>query len=201
MPERYFTTGVVARICQVSPVTIAKWIDDGALPGHTTPGGHRRVAFSDLVAFLEDRGMRVPPELGRPGRVRILIAHRDPAYLNELAGALRGGPVPCDCRVTTSGVDALVTAGEWRPDVILLDLHIADLDGHRACRRLTAIGGDSMGRNHSPCLAVFIPAGAETLPRLARETGARLCVPEALPASRVLDILKLEELVPGASQL
>jgi CheY-like chemotaxis protein len=91
-------------------------------------------------------------------------------------------------------VDALVTAGEWRPDVILLDLHIADLDGLRVCRRLTEIGGEKRTR-----VAVFLPADGVATSGLARGTTDVVCLPDDLPAPRVMDILKQEELVPGAS--
>ena len=59
-------------------MTIAKWIDQGVLPGHTTPGGHRRVKSSDLVRFLNKHGMPVPTGLGG-GEHRVLAVHRDVA--------------------------------------------------------------------------------------------------------------------------
>lgn len=165
--ERYLSTGMVARICQVSPMTIAKWIDEGALPGHTTPGGHRRVASSDLVAFLESRGMQVPPGLrGRPVP-RVLVVHEDASYLERLAEELRAIPGRWEYRGATRGVDALVMIGEWRPDVVLLDLEVPDLDGLRAIRRLTEMNGDYPTR-----VVALVSRGDERLAALALEAGA-----------------------------
>ena len=139
--ERYLSTGKVARICQVSAMTIAKWIDEGALPGHTTPGGHRRVAPSDLVLFLERLGMRVPPTLLQPTRFRILAIDGDPHYLGRLADTLFAAPDRYVYRGTVRGLDALVIVGEWKPQVVLLDLGLPDVDAVQICRRLSAKAG------------------------------------------------------------
>jgi hypothetical protein len=58
----FLGTQRVAQLCQVTPATVAHWIDQGHLKGHRTPTGHRRVALEDLVVFLRDHGMPVPPE-------------------------------------------------------------------------------------------------------------------------------------------
>src|SRR5436190_14303318 len=41
-----------------------------------------------------------------------------------------------DVTHVTSGSEALVTAGEIKPDLILLDLGLPDMDGIEVCRRL-----------------------------------------------------------------
>ncbi len=139
--ERYLRTGKVARICQVSAMTIAKRIDEGTLPGHTTPGGHRRVATSDLVLFLEGRGMRVPASLRQPARVRVLAVDSDPHYLGRLADTLFAAPDRYVYRGTVRGLDALVIVGEWKPQVVLLDLGLPDVDAVQICRRLSDKAG------------------------------------------------------------
>ena len=61
--KRYWGTQRVARVCQVSPATVANWIDQGLLKGHKTPTGRRRVDAEDLTAFLKAHEMALPPEL------------------------------------------------------------------------------------------------------------------------------------------
>jgi len=53
-------------VLQVTPATVASWIDQGHLKGHKTPTGRRRVASADLVEFLTAHGMAVPSELNAP---------------------------------------------------------------------------------------------------------------------------------------
>lgn len=53
MKQHYGTTDI-ARLCNVSPRTVAKWIDNGNLKGTRLAGGrHRRVSRADLITFLQ----------------------------------------------------------------------------------------------------------------------------------------------------
>src|SRR5437762_2265071 len=60
--KRYWGTQRVARVCQVSPATVANWIDQGLLKGHKTPTGRRRVESDDLTPFLRSQETSVPRE-------------------------------------------------------------------------------------------------------------------------------------------
>lgn len=60
---RQYTTHDVARLIQVDPSTVAKWIDADRLVAFRTPGGHRRIRQADLVAFLGKYGIPIPEEL------------------------------------------------------------------------------------------------------------------------------------------
>jgi excisionase family DNA binding protein len=49
-PE-YLTTGVVARHCGVSKVTVLRWIEKGNLTAFRLPGGQNRIHRDDFFAF------------------------------------------------------------------------------------------------------------------------------------------------------
>jgi PAS domain S-box-containing protein len=65
----------------------------------------------------------------------VLIVDDDPATLHELGAAL--SPF-ARVRVALSGMDALelLEAGHETPDLILLDILMADMDGYETCRRI-----------------------------------------------------------------
>jgi excisionase family DNA binding protein len=48
----------VARIFNVSLVTVGKWADAGLLPSFRTPGGQRRFYQADVDAFIANGGGR-----------------------------------------------------------------------------------------------------------------------------------------------
>lgn len=49
-----FTTGQVAKICQVAPRTVSKWFDSGKLNGYRLPGADdRRIPRDELIRFLK----------------------------------------------------------------------------------------------------------------------------------------------------
>lgn len=52
--EEYITSTSAAKLAGVGVSSIKRWADDGKLRAVRTPGGHRRLIKSDLIAFLRD---------------------------------------------------------------------------------------------------------------------------------------------------
>lgn len=135
-PDQLMTSHDVARLLQVDPSSVVKWARDGLLTAFLTPGGHRRFKASDVVVFLRTHKMFVPPELTGAVR-RVLLVDDDPLVAKALERGLKRSP---ELQVSTrsSGVAALVEIGASRPDVLVLDLHLPDLDGLQILERLKA---------------------------------------------------------------
>ncbi len=52
------TTGQAARLCNVAPQTVSKWLDTGLLDGYRIPGGkHRRIPIRSLDQFMRQHGL------------------------------------------------------------------------------------------------------------------------------------------------
>ena len=77
----------------MSESTLKRWVDAGHLPGETTPGSHRKIALSQLVAFLRARGHPVPSleALGLLAERQPAKTKRYPATPEALAGLLVRG--------------------------------------------------------------------------------------------------------------
>ena len=58
--DRLYSPAQLAPILGVSESTLKRWVDAGHLRGVKSPGGHRRIALRDLLAFLRSRGRPVP---------------------------------------------------------------------------------------------------------------------------------------------
>ena len=68
-----YTTGEVARICQVAPRTVSKWFDTGRLKGYRIPGSlDRRIPRDSLVEFMRAHGMPLG-ELSTKATGRVLL--------------------------------------------------------------------------------------------------------------------------------
>ncbi|MBE7193288.1 MAG: helix-turn-helix domain-containing protein [Gordonia polyisoprenivorans] len=52
--EHTLTPSDVAAIFNVKPKTVSRWATAGELPCITTPGGHRRFRYADVVALLNE---------------------------------------------------------------------------------------------------------------------------------------------------
>ncbi len=137
--KRYWGTQRVARVCLVSPATVANWIDQGHLKGHRTPTGRRRVESADLADFLRAHEMSVPPELrsgGEGGTEMAVVVEDDVAYLEALLRSIEKSDLDVEVVEATNGVDALLEIGRVRPGLIVLDYTLPDLNAVQIIERL-----------------------------------------------------------------
>jgi len=139
--KKYWGTQRVARVCQVSPATVAHWIDQGLLKGHKTPTGRRRVEASELVKFLRTREMPVPTDLRDAiGRDVVVVVDDDHAYLQALAKTIEKSDLGVEVVKASNGVDALLEIGRVRPSLIVLDFRLPDLNAVQVIERLLEPG-------------------------------------------------------------
>ncbi len=139
--KRYWGTQRVARVCQVSPATVANWIDQGLLKGHKTPTGRRRVEADDLQAFLRAHDMAVPQDLAHGnGHAMVVVVDDDPGYLKALVLTIERSELDVEVVEAGTGVDALLEIGRVQPTLIVLDYSLPDLNAPEVIRRLLEPG-------------------------------------------------------------
>ena len=158
--KRYWGTQRVARVLQVTPATVASWIDQGHLKGHKTPTGRRRVASVDLAEFLRAHGMAVPSELtSSRERAVVVVVEDDPGYLKALVRMLELEAPEVEVVETSTGVDGLLEIGRVSPDLVVLDYALPDLNAVQVVERLL----DPSKRLTAPVMIVTggLPATAE----------------------------------------
>ena len=137
----FFTTFEISQICGVNPTTVQNWVKSKRLKAFQTPGKHRRVRREDLIEFLRKFDMPVPAELEASGSPKILhnvlIADDDTDVRNVIADALR---MESEINVmeARNGVDALLAIGRSKPDMIILDVRMPNMNGYDVCERLKA---------------------------------------------------------------
>lgn len=184
--KRYWGTQRVARVLQVTPATVASWIDQGHLKGHKTPTGRRRVASADLVEFLRAHGMAVPADLV-PARERavVVVVEDDPSYLHALVRTLQREAPAVDIVTATTGVDGLLEIGRVAPDLVMLDYRLPDLNAVQVVQRLL----DTTKRLTCAVMVVTggMPAAAENE---LREVGVRAIVNKADGMAVVVEAMR-----------
>jgi excisionase family DNA binding protein len=135
LPEKIYTTYQIGKFCQVNIRTVIRWIETGKLKAYSTPGGHRRVKWSDLITFLSQNRMPIPRELEEAKKRKILVVDDDPDFL-EIASKILEQVPDAEVKTTSSGFDAGVLIAEWYPDMILLDFLMPDLNGFEVTRKI-----------------------------------------------------------------
>jgi two-component system, OmpR family, response regulator VicR len=130
--DKFLTTSEVARICGVAHTTVIRWITEGKLKAHETPGGHRRIDQWDMVAFLRQFKIPVPPSLG-DNRFKILEVDDDPKVLSMMRRAFAKHAEEIDFQTAANGMEALVMLGQNHFDLVTLDVVMPDMDGVQVC--------------------------------------------------------------------
>lgn len=126
------TTGEVAKICNVAPRTVSKWFDSGALHGYRIPGSKdRRIPLNQLIRFMKQHGM--PLNGLMTGQTRILIVDDEQDIVDVLEKILEN-EAKYEVEVAKGGFAAGVQAEKFRPHVILLDVHLRDVDAKEVCK-------------------------------------------------------------------
>ncbi|MCA8939751.1 MAG: response regulator [Planctomycetes bacterium] len=136
MRRKSLSTGDLARYCQVTPATIVNWIRAGKLDVYTTPGGQYRMELPKFIAFLEDNEFPIPEELQADRTRKILIVDDEEEILDLLVEVVEGSDANYIVRSEKNGYDALIAIGDFKPDIVSIDLNMPKMDGAELVRRL-----------------------------------------------------------------
>jgi excisionase family DNA binding protein len=131
-----FTTGEAAKICKVSQQTIIRCFDNGQLKGFRVPGSRfRRIPREALYKFMRDNG--IPTDALESGKRKVLLVDDD-AELVEVMNKFLDEDGRFEVRIASNGFDAGMMVKEYRPDIIVLDVMLPDINGKEVCHRVRA---------------------------------------------------------------
>jgi two-component system, OmpR family, response regulator RpaA len=135
MPTKtVFTTGEAAKICKVSQQTIIRCFDSGQLKGFRVPGSRfRRIPREQLFSFMRDNG--IPTDALESGKRKVLIVDDDEELVELIEDVLvRDGRF--EVKSVNNGFDAGMMVKDYRPDIIVLDVMLPDINGKEVCQRV-----------------------------------------------------------------
>ena len=129
-----FTTGEAAEICKVSQQTIIRCFDAGRLKGFRVPGSRfRRIPREALIAFMKENG--IPPDNLENGKTKVLVVDDDPEIVELFVDVLdRDGRF--EVQTAGSGYQAGLITAEFKPDLIILDYMLPDINGNVVCQTI-----------------------------------------------------------------
>lgn len=134
MTEATFTTHEIARFCGVYPSSVVNWINSGKLKAFQTAGGHHRVTKEELLGFMKQLDIPIPPEVA--GRARVLVVDDDAEFARVVKRAFSRHPEHYEADVCGDGVDALIRIGQAPPVLVILDMVMPKMDGLQVCKVL-----------------------------------------------------------------
>jgi excisionase family DNA binding protein len=131
----FYTTFEISQICGVNPTTVQNWVKGKKLRAFQTPGGHRRVSREDLIAFMKEFGMPIPPSLSLDTPV-IMLVDDEIDILEMLESVMTSGDEEAKIVKAQSGVEALLLIGENKPSLLILDIMMPGMNGYEVCQKL-----------------------------------------------------------------
>lgn len=140
--EEYCTTRDAAGVLGVSLRTIQVWVESGALQAWKTPGGHRRITVKSLEKMAVERssalGMAPSPAPAAASPYSVMVIDDDPTMLRLYEMEMAGWDLPMQLTSAANGMDALIKIGRQRPDLLITDLTMPEIDGFGMIRQLRA---------------------------------------------------------------
>ncbi|MDG1977822.1 MAG: response regulator [Phycisphaerales bacterium] len=134
--KQVLTTGEAAELCNVSQQTIIRCFDNGRLTGFRVPGSRfRRIPRAELIRFM--KANEIPVELLDGDLTRILVVDDDPSIV-RIIGEMLEREDRFEVRTASTGYDAGMMTREFRPNIILLDYMLPDVNGNVVCQRIKA---------------------------------------------------------------
>lgn len=135
--KNLFTTGEAAEICNISQQTIIRCFDSGRLDGFRIPGSRfRRIPRENLLKFMKENGIPLDNlKTEKNGKIKVLIVDDDAEIVELMVDVLsRDGRF--DLQTAGSGYEAGLKTEQFRPDAIILDYMLPDVNGNIVCRTI-----------------------------------------------------------------
>lgn len=147
-----FTTGEAAKICKVSQQTIIRCFDSGQLRGFRVPGSRfRRIPRESLFRFMRDNG--IPTDALESGKRKVLVVDDDEELVDLISDVLESDG-RFEVRIANNGFDAGMMVKEYRPDLIVLDVMLPDINGKEVCQRVR--GDESLDGVRIICISGMV---------------------------------------------
>jgi excisionase family DNA binding protein len=126
--KQEFKTSDVARIFDLTHMTVINWIKSGRLPAYETGGGHYRIMRHDLIDFIKDTGKPLPKEL-ESDKYRILIVDDEKNVVESIKLMLDDLGVELVIETAYNGFEAGMKVTQFLPHLVTLDAIMPGFDG------------------------------------------------------------------------
>lgn len=119
--DKPLTTGNIATYCGVSRMGVLRWIKNGQLKAHRTPGGHFRITHADFRAFLDSTNFPNPSIPKQSNAKRILLITQNITVLGSAVRLLSTMPPPSEIDVAMDCSTAITKMAVFNPTIVILD--------------------------------------------------------------------------------
>lgn len=138
--EDHCTTIEAARMLGLAVRSVQLMVDRGELQAWKTPGGHRRIARQSVERWRNGERTAAPPGTpSEPGHgspptrtdrpVRLLLIEDSMHFQNLVSLLVRRQFPAVELLTANDGIAGLIMAGQYQPDLLMVDLLLPGIDG------------------------------------------------------------------------
>ncbi|MDP3211798.1 response regulator [Methylotenera sp.] len=127
------TTTDVAKALGVTVRSVQLWVEQGALEGWKTPGGHRRITRASFNKFNSNVA---PAELKVTTRLNVVVVEDSLAMQKLYQMTIASWQLPIDIKFVSNGCEGIIYVTQHMPDLLITDLKMPEMDGFAMLKSL-----------------------------------------------------------------
>jgi len=127
------TTSDVAKALGVTVRSVQLWVEQGALEGWKTPGGHRRITRASFEKFNANIG---PTENKATTRLNVVVVEDSLAMQKLYRMTIESWQLPIDVKFVSNGCEGIIYVSQHMPDLLITDLKMPEMDGFSMLKSL-----------------------------------------------------------------
>jgi excisionase family DNA binding protein len=121
------TTSDVAKELGVTIRSVQLWVEQGALEGWKTPGGHRRITRASFIHLASSRKQKTT-NAANNFNLRVLILEKDEATQSMYLQTIKAWGLGVDLKISTNPIEALIDLSLQPPDLFITDLNLNEIN-------------------------------------------------------------------------
>jgi excisionase family DNA binding protein len=118
----------VAKELGVTIRSVQLWVEQGALEGWKTPGGHRRITRASFNRMTASRASQKKNQQTDHGKLHVLIIEKDEATQSLYRQTIKSWGLAVDLKIMVHPIEALINLSLQTPDLLLTDLTLGEID-------------------------------------------------------------------------
>ena len=122
------TTSDVAKELGVTIRSVQLWVEQGALEGWKTPGGHRRITRVSFNHLAASRIEKKKNNASKHSNLRVLILEKDEATQSVYLQTIKAWGLGIDLKISTNPIEALIDLSMQPPDLFITDLNLNEIN-------------------------------------------------------------------------
>lgn len=118
-----------AKIFGVNSTTVWRWIEKGYIKSTQYPSGSHRISQEEIDNFLNKLQTKKK-------KYKVMVIDDEPEAVDMLQDMLEISELPIEVKTNTDGLSALMDMGRNKPDAVIIDYKLRDVDGITISNRI-----------------------------------------------------------------